>query len=209
MQLSIADKENFNIGKCITEYLSGLKNVIEYLNTDQIYAVVEKIMDAYENERFIYVFGNGGSASTASHFVTDLNKGACETALKKFRALSLNDNTSMMLAISNDIHYDEIFRHQLQNYLSPDDLVIGISGSGNSRNVVRALEYANAKGATTIGFVGFEGGLIKQLVKHCIHVPVNDMQYVEDMHLAINHLIMRILKRSVHSKLASTLANTH
>jgi len=184
-------QESFAEG--IASYLEEVKQVIDCLDTEQISMAIEKIMKACENERFIYIFGNGGSAATASHFVVDFNKGIGDGLSKRFRVVCLNDNIPTILAIANDVHYHEIFKKQLENFLDKEDLVIAISGSGNSKNVLEAIEYANECGAVTIGLVGFNGGRLKQMAHHSIHVPVNDMQQVEDAHVVIMHLIMRVL----------------
>ena len=125
----------------INNYFNKFKDVIDELNPDEIYESIQKILEANKNERFIYIFGNGGSASTASHFATDFNKGLSGKLPKKFRVVCLNDNIPTMLAMANDFHYDEIFKRQLENFLEKDDLVIGISGSGNSQNILKAIEY--------------------------------------------------------------------
>lgn len=178
----------------ITKYLSVLSEVISDMDIEEINKVMEKLIEVYQRGGFIYVFGNGGSAATASHFVNDFNKGASEKLDKRFRFCCLNDNVSSVLAIANDISYDEVFRFQLKNYLNPGDLVIGISGSGNSANVVNAIEYANSVNVETIGLVGYDGGKVKQLADYSIHIKSYDMQKVEDIHMMIEHTMMRIIK---------------
>jgi D-sedoheptulose 7-phosphate isomerase len=172
-----------------------LKFIIDKLDKYQIKIVIEKLIAAYHKSSFIYIFGNGGSAATASHFVNDFNKGVSEKLQKKFRFICLNDNIPSMLAIANDIDYDQIFKFQLENFLTENDLVIAISGSGNSGNVIKAVEYANMIGTETIGLVGFDGGKLKQLVKYCIHVPAYEMQKVEDIHMIMDHTMMGIIKK--------------
>ncbi len=178
----------------INMYLDILKLQVDNLDIQEIQKVILRLLDVYERGGFIYIFGNGGSAATASHFVNDFNKGVSENLAKKFRFCCLNDNVSSMMSIANDISYDEIFKFQLENYLTKNDLVIGISGSGNSQNVVSAIEYANFIGAETIGLVGYDGGKLKKLAKHSIHVPIHDMQKVEDIHMILDHLMMSIIK---------------
>ncbi|MBW7477349.1 SIS domain-containing protein [Paenibacillus oenotherae] len=178
----------------IQGYLSGLKEVLDQLDVNEIQTVIEKLIKVNERGGFVYIFGNGGSASTASHFVNDFNKGVSEKLRKKFRFCCLNDSVSTIMAIANDVSYDQIFKVQLENYLTPNDLVIGISGSGNSKNIVAALEYANTQGAETIGLVGYDGGKVKELATCSIHVPIHDMQKVEDVHMIMDHLMMFILK---------------
>ncbi|MGW8256660.1 MAG: D-sedoheptulose-7-phosphate isomerase, partial [Thermoguttaceae bacterium] len=157
---------------------------------DSICRVLKK---AYDEERTIFVMGNGGSAATASHMACDINKGACLHAKKKFRVMALTDNLPVIMAIANDISYDAIFVEQLKNFARGGDVVVGISGSGNSPNVLKAIEYARQLGCTTIGACGYDGGKLKPLVNHCFHVNVNDMQIVEDIHLMLGHILMRAL----------------
>ena len=152
-------------------------------------------MSAYEKEATVYVFGNGGSASTASHMANDFNKGISEYTDKKFRICCLNDNVPTVLAIANDIGYEDIFSFQLRNKVKPGDLVIGISGSGNSQNVINALTYAKEQGAKIIGWVGFDGGRVSKITDLTFHVPVGNMQLVEDMHLILNHLMMYVIMK--------------
>lgn len=190
---------NTNFGLSINTYLDNLRGIVEMLDKKQIQKVIEKIIEAYQNDRFIYVFGNGGSASTASHFVSDFNKGVSQNLHKKFRFLCLNDNIPLMMAISNDINYNHVFDFQLQNYLVKDDLVIAISGSGNSKNVINAVKYANSQGAYTIGLTGFDGGELLKISKYGIHVPSYEMQLVEDIHLILNHTMMSIIKNHLEN----------
>lgn len=178
----------------ISEYLSRLSQVIDELNLQQIQIVMEKLIETYKREGFVYIFGNGGSAATASHFVNDFNKGVSENMEKRFRFCCLNDNISSIMAIANDISYTKIFQFQLKNYLKPGDLVIGISGSGNSENVIEGIRYAKAKKIDTIAMVGYDGGHLKKIADYCIHIPSFDMQKVEDIHLMIEHIMMSILK---------------
>lgn len=175
----------------ITNYLNDLRSVLNTMDTAPISDFLNLMKDAAKNGRKVYICGNGGSASTASHFAGDYNKG-----LKpyNFDFICLSDNVPAMMAIANDISYDEIFRYQILNKIQKDDILIGISGSGNSRNVVNALDYAAECGAYTVGVTGYDGGAIKRICDLSIHFPINDMQVVEDLHLILNHMTMRILK---------------
>jgi D-sedoheptulose 7-phosphate isomerase len=184
-----------DLGSGVVDYFDGLKRVIDRLEVGQITAVMDRLLETYQRQGSVYVFGNGGSASTASHFVNDFNKGVGETLQKRFRFYSLNDNVPTVLAVANDISYDEVFSQQLRNYLCPGDLVIAISGSGNSPNVLEAVRYANSVGIETVGLVGYDGGELRRLVDHCIHVPVDDMQKVEDLHLVVNHVMTTLFRR--------------
>jgi D-sedoheptulose 7-phosphate isomerase len=158
------------------------------------------LLEAYESEKNIYIFGNGGSASTASHYQNDFNKGVSEWTPKKFRFVCLNDNIPTVMAIANDIGYEEVFRFQLRGRLVPGDIVIGISGSGNSANVVNAVEYSKSLGNKVIGVTGFDGGKLKQLCDIALHVPVNSMQITEDIHMIFDHLIMAIFYKVLAGK---------
>ena len=198
MQARTAVMTNFSPG--VSKYFGGLKAVIDELDIDHVTGVMERLLAAYRRRASVYVFGNGGSASTASHFVNDFNKGVSEQLEAGFRFYCLNDNVPTLMAVANDISYDRIFALQLKNYLQPGDVVIAISGSGNSLNVIEAVRYANQRGVETIGLVGFDGGLLKELAHHCIHVPVDDMQKVEDMHLVINHVMMALFKEHLEAE---------
>jgi D-sedoheptulose 7-phosphate isomerase len=186
--------KSMNFLQNIEAYLDKLKRVIGQLDPEQINTVLNQLVEVHQRGGYVYIFGNGGSAATASHFVNDFNKGISEKLARKFKFISLNDNFSTMMAIANDNGYDRIFIQQLENFLAPGDLVIGISGSGNSPNILRAIEYANSQGVDTIGLVGYDGGKLKQIVKCYIHVPVPDMQIVEDLHMVMDHLMMKVLK---------------
>ncbi|MEE9567248.1 MAG: SIS domain-containing protein [Desulfobacteria bacterium] len=131
-------------------YLEEEKKILDNVPLTNLEKVVEFSERAYQSENQIFVMGNGGSSSTASHFACDINKGTCGGEKKRFRVICLNDNVPTMLAYANDMSYDDVFVEQLKNFLKPDDVVVGISGSGNSKNVVKAIEYANANRATSV-----------------------------------------------------------
>lgn len=163
-------------------------------------------MEAYHNNRHIFVMGNGGSASTASHWPCDFNKGCSLDREKKFKMICLNDSISTMLAYANDLSYEDVFVGQLKNFFIPGDLVIGISGSGNSENVLRAIDYANKNGGTTAGLCGFSGGKLYQKVKIPLLAKVDDMQKVEDIHMIIVHMSMQRVLQLLNGNVAlSTL----
>lgn len=179
--------------EAISGYIKTLQNVLDHLDHDAINYALNLLVQAMENDKTIYIFGNGGSAATASHFQNDFNKGISEHTSKKFRFQCLNDNVATVLAIANDISFEEIFRFQLQGRVMDGDLVIALSGSGNSRNVLNAAAYARQQGNTVIGLTGFEGGQLKQLCDVCLHAPVNSMQITEDIHMVFDHLMMAVL----------------
>lgn len=175
----------------INAYFSRIKELLDSLDTKAVEKAISIIEAAYHNGNFVYIMGNGGSASTASHMANDLSKGIKTGTDKHFKALSLTDNTPLFTAISNDEGYEKVFVNQLKVFLKKNDVVIAISASGNSPNVVNALQYAKDNGAKTIGFVGFDGGKMKDIVDVCIHIKTPNGWYgpVEDIHLILNHVI--------------------
>jgi D-sedoheptulose 7-phosphate isomerase len=178
-----------------TEYLNGLKGVIDAFNHGAFERLIGLLVDAYHSGNYIFTMGNGGSASTASHFACDINKGCCCDLKKKFKVICLNDNIATMLAYANDASYEVVFEEQLKNFLNPKDLVIGISGSGNSENVLRAIRYAGENGGRTIGLSGFSGGKLSKMVDIALVAEVEDMQKIEDMHMIVVHMIMQSVHR--------------
>lgn len=181
------------------KYLDEVAKTLEHMEKDLPFKaeeIVAALVKARDSGRRIYICGNGGSASTASHMASDLNKGANRKDAPRFKAIALKDNIPTMLAWANDASYDDIFVEQLRNHLEKGDIVIGISGSGNSPNVLKAMHYANDNGAMTIGFTGFDGGKLAQIAKICYTVPNNCMQQIEDIHLLMEHMLSLILRDS-------------
>ena len=178
--------------KAIKEYYEREIRVIQNLNIDEINDAMNAIYDSYKKDGTIYVCGNGGSAATASHMQNDFNKGISEYVDRKFNFYCLNDNVATMMAIANDIGYEEIFRFQMRNKIKKNDLFIGISGSGNSKNVLNAAEYAKEQGIPVIGITGYGGGKLRELADYNMHVNENDMQIAEDVHMTFDHMMMKI-----------------
>ena len=174
-----------------SEYISLVKKTLDALNHNEIDALIEAFYSTYQKGGNIYTMGNGGSGASASHAAGDFLKGASYGLEKRFRMICLNDNLPSMMAIANDIGWADIFIEPLKNFLQPHDLVIGISGSGNSANVVKALEYANAQGATTVAMTGFKGGKIKEIATLSVHAPVMDMEVTEDIHMVIFNIVKK------------------
>ncbi len=172
-------------------YIDLVKSTLDALDPKALEALVEAFHTTYEKGGNIYTMGNGGSGASASHAAGDFLKGASYGLDKRFRMICLNDNLPSMMAIANDIGWESIFVEPLKNFLSPDDLVIGISGSGNSKNVVTALEYANAQGATTVAMSGFKGGKISEIATINVHAPVMDMEVTEDVHMVIFNIVKK------------------
>ena len=183
--------------KNICEYIRLEIEILKILDIDAINAAMNMLNEALETEKNVYIFGNGGSAATASHFTNDFNKGISEYTEKKFRFICLNDNIATVMAIANDISYEEVFRFQLTGRIKAGDLVIAISGSGNSPNVINAVKYAKEQGNTIIGLTGYSGGELKPLSDVSLHVPVDDMQITEDIHMLFDHLMMSVFCKNI------------
>lgn len=181
----------------VKQYIDLEIAVLKQLDISTIIELMSTLDAARLRNATVYIFGNGGSASTASHFANDFNKGLSEHLDRPFRFVCLNDNIATIMAIANDISYDEIFTFQLRGKLTKEDIVIGISGSGSSRNVIRAIEYAKAEGARTVGLTGFEGGALARTVDLSINIPVMSMQVTEDVHLILDHLMMAVLYKTL------------
>ena len=181
----------------INTYLEHEIDTLKALDVNEINAALNLLLETFENGNTVFVFGNGGSSATASHFQNDFNKGVSEHTEKKFNFQCLNDNVATVMAVANDIGFDEVFRFQLIGHMRPGDVVLAISGSGNSRNVINAVEYAKEQGAKVIGLTGFGGGKLKELSDVSLHVPVNSMQITEDIHMVFDHLMMSIFYRSL------------
>jgi D-sedoheptulose 7-phosphate isomerase len=173
----------------IRQYFSGVQQLLNHIPFDAVERVVETLMDANRSGQTVFICGNGGSAATATHFGCDLAKRPTVPGQPRFRVIALTDNNALMTAISNDISYDAVFAEQLIPLVRPGDVVIGISGSGNSPNVLNAMRVASEAGAVTIGFCGYDGGKLKPIVDIPVHVPSNVMAMVEDVHLMLEHAI--------------------
>ena len=175
-------------------YIVELKETLNNLSEEMIEKVVDVLHDARLANQQVFILGNGGSASTASHFVCDLGKNTRVEWTPNFRVIGLTDNMALLSALANDEGYENVFGQQLANYVQPGDVVIGISTSGNSTNVVKAIELANSIAATTIGFTGFSSGELGKLVDINLHVESDSIEHVEDIHLVLEHLITKTLR---------------
>ena len=182
------------ISEMIRSYLAGVAAVLDELPTDKLWAAVQRLAEAQRHQRAVFTCGNGGSAATATHFASDLAKGTRTPDKPCIRAVSLCDNVSLMTAWANDESFDEVFAQQSLPWIQAGDVLVAISASGNSRNVLRAVSLAAALGAATIGLTGFDGGELKHMVDICVTVPTNCMEQVEDVHLVICHLIATCLR---------------
>ena len=177
------------------KYLNFISNLCLSIDFNEIDKIINAFLLAREQEKTIYFIGNGGSAATCSHFSEDLSLGTFSEGIKPFKTISLTDNTPYITALGNDIGYENTFLGQLRCLLNKGDIVVGISGSGNSPNLVKAFEFANSKGATTIGLLGFDGGKMRDLSKYKLIVKTKKGMYgpVEDMHLIFEHIICTYL----------------
>ena len=190
---NMSDKISFK--SQISDYLSELANTISKLDIDQIDEVLNRILTCYQKSGTIYTFGNGGSASTASHMMSDFNKGVSLELEKKMNVVCLSDNIPTITAIANDCSYEDIYFLQIKNKLKKDDLIIAFSGSGNSKNIIKAVKYAASESVDVIGVTGYDGGALYKLSNYHLHANIDNMQISEDIHLIFNHLLMYILKR--------------
>ena len=177
----------------ISAYFEREKATLDAISKEDLNKLMNVLVDARDAGKTIFIMGNGGSAATASHYVCDFNKGISYGKDKMFKFICLNDNIPTMMAYANDLSYADVFVGPLKNFMQPGDIVIGISGSGNSENVVRAIQYANENGGETVGLTGYGGGKVKQLSKYNVHVPIDDMQITEDLHMVLDHCMMKIL----------------
>lgn len=182
-----------NYTQRLTDYLEMEKRVLTELDLEAVNELMNVMERARLDGKRIFICGNGGSAATASHFVCDFTKGVSLHQAVKYDFECLSDNTPLFSAIANDIGYDEVYELPLRAKLRQGDVVIGISGSGNSENVVRALRYANEHGGVSVAIVGYGGGRMLELAQHAVHVKIDNMQIVEDVHMILDHMMMYVL----------------
>ena len=178
------------------DYLAGLKQILTELDLSSVSEFVRVVFNARENGSHIFFIGNGGSASTASHFANDFTN-ASRSCKKPFRAVSLTDNVAILTSLANDHGYDRMFVWQLKDQMIQGDVVVAISASGNSPNIVQAVEYANANGGVTVALTGFDGGQLRQIARYNVHVPTMHGNYghTEDIHLILDHLMAAYMSK--------------
>ena len=187
----------------VPAFLDRVGQELSRIDPREVKTLADAIFECYQNKRMVFLCGNGGSGSNASHFCEDLGKGTLRRedfdndAKPRLRVLSLTDNTPYILAWANDEGFERVFVEQLKNLAGPGDLLIGISGSGNSANVLRAVEWANQHGMKTFGCTGFSGGKLKQLAQLGLHVSLDDMGIVESIHLTAFHWVVDDLHRRI------------
>jgi D-sedoheptulose 7-phosphate isomerase len=177
-------------------YLSRLQAEVGRVNQADLKLWADLTFEAWQDDRFVYIIGNGGSGTTASHMAEDLGKSTLkpedlkDESKKRLKVLSLTDNAGWIMAVGNDVAYDQIFVQQLMNYGREGDLLLAISGSGNSPNILNAVDWANRHGLTTFGLTGYGGGKLKTMQQHGLHVPLDDMGMVESIHLCLFHWVL-------------------
>ncbi|MDQ7844118.1 MAG: SIS domain-containing protein [Armatimonadota bacterium] len=189
-----------------SQYIASLQSQLAALAQADLLRVEALLLRARAEGRTIFILGNGGSAATASHMANDLNKGATVGDRPRFRALALTDNVPLITAWANDTHYGNVFVEQLANFFQPGDVVVAISGSGNSPNVLAAVEWAARRGAVTIGFTGGDGGQLRRLVACPVVVPSHKMEQIEDMHLILSHALCVSLRARIAAEAEPALA---
>lgn len=177
----------------ITDYLEQVSRIIRGIPEEKVQDVVDTLAEAIENNRQIFLLGNGGSAANASHISEDLLKGVKECAGRRARVFALTDSVPLITAWANDTSYENVFSEQIDSLLNPGDVVIAISGSGNSPNVIKAVEKANQMGGVTLGWSGYAGGRLAQVAQKPIVIPSDNMQRIEDAHLVLGHLVYTAL----------------
>lgn len=181
----------------VSAYFTAIKETLDLIDAHPINEAISLLHQARMEKRQIFIMGNGGSATTASHFVCDLSKNTRQKSWPHFKVLGLSDNVASFTAYGNDEGYDSVFAQQLANFVQPGDIVIGISTSGNSPNVLNAIDLANKEMATTIGLTGFDAGKLGSMVDIHLHVPSDCIELVEDVHLMLEHLMTKALREKV------------
>jgi len=181
-------------------YFRALSRLIPQLPYAAIDSIIDSLLQAFKKDGTVFVFGNGGSAASASHMMVDMNKGTADAAqAKRLKVIALTDNVPLLTAWANDASYEHVFSEQLKNFVQEGDVAFAISASGNSANVLLALQTARERGASTLGLTGYEGGKMKSLCGICAVVPSDNMQMIEDMHHAMLHSIFTVVRERLRS----------
>ena len=189
----------------IKSFFDEIKKCIEEIDINKVQEIADVLYTAWKNDRQVFILGNGGSASQASHMAADISKNTFsrvyDPKIKRFRIMALTDNISMLTAYANDIGYEEVFSQQLRNLIKEHDVLIVITGSGNSPNVIRAVEYAKEQNAITIGLLGFDGGRVKNMLDYELTVQSKNYGIVESVHPAIHHLIVNYFSKKIENEI--------
>lgn len=198
--MNAAGSSHALLGAYVTSYIEDLKGTLDSIDRRELQRFVDALIDARAHDRQVFILGNGGSAATASHMAVDLGKGTVDwntPGFRRFRAIGLADNTSLITAYGNDLSYEDVFAEQLKNLLNPADVVVAITASGNSPNVLRALAFARERGATTVGVLGFGGGKARDMVDIPLVVASRNYGIAEDFHVVVQHILTQYLKRAL------------
>lgn len=190
----------------VPQYIASLRGLLEHVSSQDVLRLQDVLFEAWRAGRMIFIAGNGGSAATASHFANDLNKGANVPNQPRFRAIALSDNVPLITAWANDTSYDRIFLEQMANFLRPGDVFVAVSGSGNSPNIIAAVQWAREAGATTIGLTGGTGGRLRTLADHSLVVPSARMEQIEDVHLIVAHALCTSLRTAIAARAQPAVA---
>ena len=177
----------------VANYIEQHNLVIKSLDEKEVDFAINLIIKTWKSDHQIVTCGNGGSANTTSHYITDWNKMSHLATGNQFRGICLSDNIGILTAYANDLSYEDIYSEQVKNLMSPGDLLIAVSGSGNSENVVRAVNVANENNITTLSICGYDGGKLKKLSRHSLHIKSFDMQLCEDAHFVFGHMVLKKL----------------
>jgi len=179
----------------IEQYKEDFIHMLEALNSDAIYRLADLLIEARDRGSFIYTLGNGGSASAASHWACDFNKGLSYGYPKRFKVVCLNDNISTLTAYANDEDYSIAFLELGKNFFQPHDILIGISGSGNSKNLIKTFEYARERAVITVAITGYPEAALKSLADHVVSAEIKDMQIAEDFHIMVDHILYKVISQ--------------
>ncbi|MGI8825524.1 MAG: D-sedoheptulose-7-phosphate isomerase [Chloroflexota bacterium] len=205
-----SDRRDVGLAEDISAYLGGFQRTLEAIAVDDLRAIIGSLSDAYEAERRLFLIGNGGSASTASHLACDLAKTVSGKTInprvKRFRAVALTDNVPLLTAWGNDAGYETIFAEQIKTLAGSGDLLLVISGSGNSPNILEAVKTARELGLHSIGLLGFDGGAVRSLVDLSLVIPSDDYGHIEAAHVVVSHLITAHFVRQLFRHEASANA---
>ena len=183
----------------IGTYLLRAQRVISEMPEEAIAATVSLLYETWSQQKQLFIFGNGGSASTASHMANDLSKATIVAGKRRMRVMALTDNIALITAWANDNSFEDVFKEQLENLLDSGDLVIAISASGDSPNIIRAIEFANSRGAVTVGWTGLLGGRLKDTAHFCVHAPTDDVGLIESAHLVLDHLVTKQVRQRIQA----------
>ena len=202
---AVAISEPFDVARP-EGYFKALACVIERMPLPLIDDIVALLLRAFDDQRTVFVYGNGGSAALACHCACDMGKGTATEKRQRLRIVSLTGNAALMTAWANDCGYDRIFVEQLRNLLQPGDISFAISGSGNSPNVLKALQFSREIGAVNVGLTGFQGGRMRSLCDLCLVVPSDNMQLIEDMHVSVSHAVFSAVRQHLANSFGSKTA---